>query len=893
MSHSQETSHIGKSGGYRILQFQKYSPALLIRDPELIKQVLIKDFNYFNENDFDVDRKNDYLMAKNPFFSKGDDWKISRGQLSPSLTTNKMKNIFPLMEKVSKNFVEHLKNPIVANGESDIKTLCEKYTMDVAALTALGLEANSFKSVDTDFMSNVKKIISPGTLMSIKFTLLTLLPILAKFLKVKFIPDDAADYFRSTIKNALEYRQKNGIIRNDFLQTMQELQEKVGDRDFSNDDITSHSLSFFIDGFETSSVLLSFVLYELGANVQHQETLRDEIENSLKVTNGNLSFDSIHEMTYLNKFLNESMRLHPPGFYLSRRCTKSYLLPPLENRSKDVVVEPGTPIVIPVYSLHYDSKYYPDPEKFNPERFSNNFESLTKYTFFPFGDGPRMCIGQKYAIAQIKVAVVYLVLNYDIRLNPKTNIPLQIDPSYFLLQPKGGIWSYPNLRYVGIYKARQPAILIQDPELIKNVLITDFSYFSDTDANVDKKNDYLMSKNPFFSKGVDWKTNRGHLTSCLTSNKIKTIFPLMKMVCQNFIDYLGDPNDANERINSKTLCEKYTMDVAALSVLGLEGNSFKSINTDYLSNIQKIVSPGILMSIKFTLLKVMPIMANFLKIKYVTEDMNLLKISNRYIPDDAAIYFKNIIKSTLHFRKENNIKRNDFLNSMQELGDKLGHNRFSVDDITALCLSFFVGGFETSSIALSFALYDLGVNIEHQDKLRKEIEKSVKCENNKITYESISELTYLNNILSESLRLHSPVLFLSRRCTKFYQLPPADNNSKELLIEPGTPIIIPVYGLHYDSKYFENPKKFDPDRFSEHSSINEYTFLPFGGGPRVCVGQKYAIAQIKIALVYLVLHYDIRINPKTMSPLEIDSKHFLLSPVGGIWIDFTKRIKYQ
>ncbi|KAF5289833.1 hypothetical protein FQR65_LT11719 [Abscondita terminalis] len=325
--------------------------------------------------------------------------------------------------------------------------------------------------------------------------------------------------------------------------------------------------------------------------------------------------------------------------------------------------------------------------------------------------------------------------------------------------------AYPNLRYVGIYKLRQPALLIRDPELIKNVLITDFSYFHDNDAEVDKENDYLMSKNPFLSKGTDWKINRGQLAPSLTSNKIKTVFPLMETVCQNFINYLDDPNVNNERINSKTFCEKYTMDVAALSVLGLEANSFKSINTDYLSNIKKIVSPGVLMSIKFTLLKVMPIMAKFLKIKY--------------IPDDAAIYFKNIIKSTLHFRQENNIIRNDFLNTMQELKDKLGPTKFTVDDITAHCLSFFIDGFETSSIVLSFALYDLGANVEQQDILRKKIENSVKYENNKITYESIYEITHLDNVLNESMRLHSPALFLSRRCTKAYQLPPADNNARE------------------------------------------------------------------------------------------------------------------
>ncbi|KAF5289835.1 hypothetical protein FQR65_LT11721 [Abscondita terminalis] len=419
--------------------YKMRQPALLIRDPELIKDVIIKDFNNFHETDFDVDRETDYLLAKNPFFSRGNDWKTSRGQLMPSLTYNKMKTIFPLMEKVCENFVEHLDDPIVANGKSDIKSLCEKYTMDVAALTVLGLEANSFKSANTDYISNVKKIVSPGIIMSIKFTLLTLLPILAKVLKLKFIPDDAANYFRNIIKSAMDYRQKNNIIRNDFLQTMQELQQKLGNSNFTLDDITAHSLSFFLDGFETTSILLSFILYELAKDIEQQEILLEEIQNTLKDNNGKFTFDSIHEMPYLNKIFNETARLHPPAPFLSRRCTKSYQLPSVNGNSKEVFVDPGTPIIIPTYCLHYDQKYFPNPEKFDPERFSSD-SNITKYTFFPFGDGPRMCIGQKYATSLIKSAVSYLVLHYEIRLNPKTKQPLEMDPTTFLLVPKGGLW---------------------------------------------------------------------------------------------------------------------------------------------------------------------------------------------------------------------------------------------------------------------------------------------------------------------------------------------------------------------------------------------------------------------------------------------------------------------
>ncbi|KAF5289838.1 hypothetical protein FQR65_LT11724 [Abscondita terminalis] len=413
-------------------------PTLLIRDPKLVNEILVKDFPSFYANDIDIDKDADYLMAKNPFFSNGTEWKTSRGQLAPSFTNHKMKSIFPLMESVCQNFVDHLEDPTVANVGTNIKTLCEKYTMDVVALSVLGLEANSFKSVDNDYLTNIKKIIAPGYLMAIKLTILLVIPALAKIFKLKLSTSHSV-YKRNIIKNALNYRQQNGIIRNDFLQTMQELQQKLGKDEFSDNHITAHTLSFFIDGYETSSIVLTFLLYEIGANIEHQNKLREEIENALKNGNGKFIFELIHDMVYLNNFLNESMRLHSPVFILTKRCTKPYMLPPVDNNSKEVLIEPGTPVFIPVHSIHYDSQYFPNSEKFDPERFSGENE-LTKSTFLPFSEGPRKCIGQKFAIAQIKVVIAHLVLNYDIRVNPKTRVPLEIDPAYFLLTAKGGIW---------------------------------------------------------------------------------------------------------------------------------------------------------------------------------------------------------------------------------------------------------------------------------------------------------------------------------------------------------------------------------------------------------------------------------------------------------------------
>lgn len=88
------------------------------------------------------------------------------------------------------------------------------------------------------------------------------------------------------------------------------------------------------------------------------------------------------------------MRVHPPVLSLSKICTGGYTLPPCNETGKEVHIEENTPIVIPIYAIHHDPKYYPNPEKFDPDRFSeNNKSEISKGAYLPFGEGPRICIG--------------------------------------------------------------------------------------------------------------------------------------------------------------------------------------------------------------------------------------------------------------------------------------------------------------------------------------------------------------------------------------------------------------------------------------------------------------------------------------------------------------------
>lgn len=159
--------------------------------------------------------------------------------------------------------------------------------------------------------------------------------------------------------------------------------------------------------------------------------------------------------------------------------------------------------------------------------------------------------------------------------------------------------------------------------------------------------------------------------------------------------------------------------------------------------------------------------------------------------------------------------------------------KFTFSEAAAQAFVFFAGGFETSSTTMQFALYELTLNPEVQEKARQEILKVLAKHDGKITYEAIYEMDYLGRVIDETLRKYPPIPILQRECNKDFTIP-----DTKVVIPTGVTVQVPVLGLHMDPEYFPNPEKFDPDRFKEEEKAkrHHYVYVPFGEGPRNCIG---------------------------------------------------------
>jgi cytochrome P450 len=190
---------------------------------------------------------------------------------------------------------------------------------------------------------------------------------------------------------------------------------------------------------------------------------------------------------------------------------------------------------------------------------------------------------------------------------------------------------------------------------------------------------------------------------------------------------------------------------------------------------------------------------------------------------------------------------------------------------------------------MSFVLFELSVNPEAQSKLREEINKAFEENDHKLPYEVLKALPYLDGVINETLRIHPPALSLQKLCTEAFTYTPKETN-RSMVIEKDTPIILPVSGLHKDPQYFESPESFKPERFvgENKETIKKGTFLPFGEGPRACLGQRFGLLQIKVGVSYVVNNFELSVNKRTKLPLQYDPTYFLTSPIGGMWIDYKK-----
>ncbi|XP_063541545.1 cytochrome P450 6B5-like [Cydia strobilella] len=425
-------------------------PVVIVKDPELLKLVITKDFYYFSSRDLSAHSERE-MMIKNVFQEHGDTWRVMRQNLTPVFTSAKMKKMFYLIQERTQDFEKFLAREIDAKPIHEVRSFMGKYTMDCIGSCVFGLETKVMQeNSDNPFMVISEKIFDFRASRVFRNIMRTIWPNIFYGLGMRIVDKEVGDFFNKLIGGVFSDRNHTPSSRHDFidfilgfkknkyitggdiksLKNGSDGREKVK-LDIDDGLLVAQTMIFFAAGFETSAATMSFALFEMSKNPEVLKRVLDEVDEYLVKTEGKVTYECISDLPYLEACVDETLRIYPILGVLTREVVEDYHMP------SGLLLKKGMRVHIPVQYLHMHPDYFPEPEKFRPERFLEaNKDDIKPYTYYPFGDGPRICIGMRFAKMQMMAGLVTLLRHYTVELPPHVPRTVEFEPLAFTLQSK-------------------------------------------------------------------------------------------------------------------------------------------------------------------------------------------------------------------------------------------------------------------------------------------------------------------------------------------------------------------------------------------------------------------------------------------------------------------------
>lgn len=342
-----------------------HNHALLLREPALIKRILVEDFSQFSSRFETTDAIGDTMGAQNLFFSKYESWRETHKIFAPFFAAGKVRHMYRLLQKIGLELEQHMARQLAGSNtdtlELEVKQLSALFSTDIIASLAFGLEANCLQNPDAEFRRMCIEVNEPRPKRLLHLFTMFFFPHFSRLLRTHLYSDEYERFMRQSMDWVLKRRAASGEQRNDLIDIFLQLQRTqppesvVHRRDF----FVSQASFLLLAGFDTSSSTITFALYELAKQPAIQQRLRQELSDALKASeDGQLDYDTVSGLPYMRQVVDEVLRLYPPTAFLDRCCNAKggYDLSAWSNGSTSLVLAPGTPVYISVLGLHRDEQ---------------------------------------------------------------------------------------------------------------------------------------------------------------------------------------------------------------------------------------------------------------------------------------------------------------------------------------------------------------------------------------------------------------------------------------------------------------------------------------------------------------------------------------------------------
>ncbi|CAH1159593.1 unnamed protein product [Phaedon cochleariae] len=437
-----------------------------------------------------------------------------------------------------------------------------------------------------------------------------------------------------------------------------------------------------------------------------------------------------------------------------------------------------------------------------------------------------------------------------------------------------------GLKHGGIYYLQTPVYIPVDPNIVKKILITDAYNFPNHGMYVNQKDDPL-SNHIFNMEGGYWRSLRSKMPANFTSAKMRRMYNIMLELAEPYKQLLEQNAQVGEPMDIKTLVARFTTDIVSACAFGMESKTMENENQDLLKH-GRLFFDYQWSRWKNTLVVTVP------------RDI-LAKLGFRIFRKETQKYVIDMYTNIMEHRKKEGVTRNDLTDSLIKLTERRDEELdfdgktvlepLDIPNFASQMFVFFAAGFETSSSTQTFALYELAKNKHCQDMLRKEINDVLRRHGNELTYDAIMDMKYLENVIDETLRLYPVFPILPRICKEDYPIPGTD-----VVLEKNTFVMVTNMGIQRDPEYYPNPEQFNPDNFNvENKGTRPHVAnIPFGEGPRICVGKRFGLLQTKLGLVTLIKNFEVSLNKKTTEGFQFEADQLILRKKGDVWLDIKK-----
>lgn len=291
--------------------FVLMNPTLIVRDPEYIRNILIRDFQHFTDRGVYIDEENDPISA-HLLTLPGEKWRSHRSKLTPTFTSGKMRAIFTTLLDCKNPLQRFIEKASKTNETVEIREITTCFTTNVIASVAFGIEIDCLADPDTPFRKYGRKFFEFNLTNAIRFLCFKISPRTLKWSGLRFMDREVENFFFNMVRETLELREKNNIVRKDFFQLLVQLRNSgnvqedgewhtkiASAKTMTIEEIVAESFIFYVAGFETSATAMAYCLYELAKNTKLLHKVQREIDTVLSRHNGELTYESINELKYL------------------------------------------------------------------------------------------------------------------------------------------------------------------------------------------------------------------------------------------------------------------------------------------------------------------------------------------------------------------------------------------------------------------------------------------------------------------------------------------------------------------------------------------------------------------------------------------------------------------